>query len=85
MTRIARDEVRHASLAWQVAAWAETRLSTAAQARVAAARGAAINELRTELLIAPAPELVAAAGVPSIHDALALLAELEQRLHLKAT
>jgi hypothetical protein len=38
MRRIARDETRHAALAWQVAAWVEPRLGRDARRRVREAR-----------------------------------------------
>lgn len=80
MSRLARDEARHAALAWELAAWALPRLEPAARERAAAASRAAIAELRAELHTSPARELVALAGVPTSAEALALLAELEQRL-----
>lgn len=40
MKRIARDETRHAALAWAVAAWLEPRLNRDARARVREARSA---------------------------------------------
>lgn len=80
MARLARDEARHAALAWDIAAWALPRLDSAARERAAAASRAAIAELRAELHTPPARELVVLAGVPTAAEALALLAELEQRL-----
>lgn len=41
MAEIAEDELRHACLAWEVAAWAEPRLSPRARARARRARAAA--------------------------------------------
>ena len=80
MARLFRDEARHAALAWEIAAWALPRLEPAARQRAAAASQAAIAELRAELCTPPARELVNLAGVPTTAEALALLAELEQRL-----
>lgn len=45
MATIANDEIGHASLAWSLAEWAESRLDAAARARVEAARAAAIADL----------------------------------------
>ncbi len=44
---IARDEARHAALAWAVDAWVATQLDADTYARVAAARAAAARELAT--------------------------------------
>jgi len=45
MSRIAVDEARHAELTWQVARWAEPRLTPAARARVERRRRRAAREL----------------------------------------
>jgi rubrerythrin len=45
MKRIARDEARHATLAWTIAAWLEPRLDGAARHRVRSARDEAVREL----------------------------------------
>lgn len=45
MRAIAGDEVAHAQLAWDVAAWLDGELDTATRARVHAARRAALEEL----------------------------------------
>jgi hypothetical protein len=47
-TTIARDEVRHAALAWAIDRWAMPRLDHGAQVRVALAREAAVKALRDE-------------------------------------
>lgn len=47
-TTIARDEVRHAALAWAIDRWATARLDDRAQIRVALAREAAVKALRDE-------------------------------------
>lgn len=69
MQRIARDETRHAELAWAVARWASTRLSRAAKRRVDEARREAVEALVAELAVEPAAELVDALGVPSARHA----------------
>lgn len=71
-SRIARDELRHAALAWRIEAWTETRLSHAARARVRAARHAAVTGLRDELAWEPSRELVEGAGLPDAGRARAL-------------
>jgi hypothetical protein len=69
--RIARDETRHAALAWAVDRWATPRLGQTERARVADARAAAANELSGD--IAHAPHL-ALLGLPSGKHAHELLA-----------
>jgi hypothetical protein len=44
-SRIAKDETRHATLAWRVAAWLDGRLDREARARVEAARRAAAERI----------------------------------------
>ncbi len=63
MRGIAPDELRHASLAWAVAAWAEPRLSPDARARVEGARAAAVQRMMDEA-VDPHPTVARAAGVP---------------------
>ena len=80
MLRIARDEVRHAALAWQVAEWVERRLSPVERAAVQVAQQRSIETLRRELAVAQPQELVVVAGLPRPAESLRLLAELESRL-----
>jgi hypothetical protein len=82
MRRIARDETRHAQLSWDIAGWAEPRLSRAAQARVARARSQAIAALRAEVDRDVAPDLVTTAGVPPRASARELLRRLEDGVRL---
>jgi hypothetical protein len=51
---IARDEARHAALAWAIDRWARTKLDPAACARVDAARVAAVHELASATDLASA-------------------------------
>jgi hypothetical protein len=69
---IARDEARHASLAWAVDGWARSKLDRAAWRRVERARREALDALAHDPLARPDPELVRWAGVPDAasHDAL---------------
>ena len=65
MARIAREETRHAALAWQIDAWARGRLDRAARARVATARTDALAALLRSAA-RPVPEtLVARLGLPT--------------------
>jgi hypothetical protein len=81
MSVIAEDETRHALLAWRVAAWADARLDDAARGRIAAARAAAVHELRraiaNEKLDA---SLTDVAGLPSAERAVTMLAMMEHDL-----
>ncbi len=78
MKGIARDEMRHAALAWEVARWLEPKLSPAARRRVLAARARAVEALfhgaarRSNALVG--------LGLPDGDQARALLGELERRL-----
>lgn len=75
MRGLARDERRHASLAWAVDAWIRRRLSAESLARVDEARAQAVSALLDEVQREPHADLVREAGVP---DA-ALATELARR------
>jgi hypothetical protein len=72
MKQIAKDETRHADLAWRVAAWAQSLLDEEQRAYVVSMRTRAAAELRAALEIEPEAELMTAAGMPNAHDACAL-------------
>jgi hypothetical protein len=72
MRVIARDETRHAALAWEVARWADSKLATAARRRISAARCAALDELREEVLRSSGRDLQRLIGLPLPHQARAL-------------
>ncbi len=80
MAPIARDETRHAELAWKVAAWAAPRLSPASRRRVERARARAFAELRAEAARPLPAAQVALAGLPSPATAARLLDALESTL-----
>ncbi|MFO0664037.1 MAG: hypothetical protein U0174_08800 [Polyangiaceae bacterium] len=69
---IARDETRHAELAWDIAAWAESRLSGRELRRIDRARQSALRALEDELARTMAEELHTVAGVPRPEVARAL-------------
>lgn len=73
MRDIARDETRHAALSWDVAQWAERRLSAGERRKVATARKQAIETLRAEVGVEPPRELVETLGVPTAEQAGRLL------------
>lgn len=69
---IARDEARHAALAWAVDRWAKTKLDPAACARVDAAREAAARELGSGAELSAA--VAGALGLPDGSQARGLYA-----------
>ncbi len=69
---IARDETRHAALAWEVAAWLDGLLTATQRAAVATARRRSLRRLRRGLAHSP-PSWLAAAGLPQADEAAALM------------
>ena len=69
---IARDEARHAALAWAVDAWIATKIDADARARVAAARAVAAHELAT-----PPSQPSVVLGLPGGDDLEGLLARTQ--------
>jgi hypothetical protein len=80
LTSIARDEIQHAAIAWQVAAWLEPRLSAAERREIDEARRQALAGLRAELAQDPPEELSKITGLPSACEALRLLQALEDEV-----
>jgi hypothetical protein len=80
MRPIAADETRHAELAWEVAAWAEPRLSPAARGRIDAAKAQALAELAGDVACPVAVPLIDLAGLPPVETATALLSGLAGEL-----
>ena len=76
MRDIARDELRHAALGWQIDAWAHAGLTPDGRAEVARAKRVAVAELRAALGPADAA-VVERAGFPSHQQALRLLDRCE--------
>lgn len=72
MKQIAKDETRHATLAWRVAEWADARITEEQRAEIARARTDAALELRRALEIAEDEDVVRHAGMPTVKAALAL-------------
>jgi hypothetical protein len=81
---IARDELRHAALSWDLADWLEQPLCASAQAQLVALRRAALAELRAELT-EPGPAIRRDAGLPSLAEAKQLSVVVEQWLTLRAS
>jgi hypothetical protein len=72
MARIARDETRHAALAWQVARWLTPRLRADSRRRVRDAMVEAVATLRSEVAMTP-PEVATELGLPSGSEGVALV------------
>jgi hypothetical protein len=80
MKRIAKEETSHAALAWRTDAWARTKLTAAARARIDAARARASQDL-VEQSGTPIPAALAnVAGVPDAALAKRFATELATRL-----
>jgi hypothetical protein len=80
MLRIARDELGHAALSWDLAAWLETRLSAEETRAVADERARAVAELEGEIEQALPPAWRAALGVPSREEARAMFAGMREEV-----
>jgi hypothetical protein len=65
MIAIARDELDHAALSWDLACWLESQLSDGERATVSAERRAAIKELEAELEHEAPRSWRAALGLPT--------------------
>ena len=76
MKAIARDETRHAALAWDVAAFLDGGLSPAERARVREARREAFTELAKTIEEEPSNELRVIVGLPTSSEARALFEQL---------
>lgn len=79
MARIARDETRHASLAWQMHRWATSRLGASNRRRVSAAMRDAAQTLLAREVALPAA-LARTVGMPGGEASAKLLAILEVEL-----
>jgi hypothetical protein len=80
MKRVARDELRHLALAWEVHAWAMGRLDRAERARVRGAQHAELAVLFAEVSADPHASLVAAAGLPRGFQSRALVSAIASRV-----
>jgi len=77
MAPIARDEARHAELAWRVAAWIDSRLDEADRVAVRAARERAVRELGRSLELAAESVPL---GLPDRSQAIVLFQSLRDSL-----
>jgi hypothetical protein len=84
MEAIADEETEHAALSWDIAAWLEAQLGNDERARLADVRREAAVELARELAAPVDARVRSAAGLPSVGEALTMLATLEDRVVLAA-
>jgi hypothetical protein len=80
MKVVARDETRHAALAWEIAAWAEKKLARAPRARIQRARRQAADALLRELAAPIDAALVERAGLPDADEARRLAVAMTSEL-----
>jgi rubrerythrin len=83
MQDVAREETRHAALAWEVARWAERRLPRIERKRVADAGARALLRLKAEAGVEPPQELVDTLGVPTANQATRLLDGMVRALRME--
>jgi hypothetical protein len=82
MRRIAREEIRHAELAFRIDRWLKPRLSAEQARRVRAARRSAVAQLAGEVRQSLPRGVRERLGLPDRHEAAAMLAELDRLLGL---
>ena len=80
MAGIARDETRHAALAWEVDRWSQALLAPAARRRVREARREAMEGLLNAPLAGLSHGDRAQAGLPDEDDAARMAGELGEAL-----
>ena len=80
LSSIADDETAHAALSWDLAAWLETKLTTAQRAHLTVARADCFARLRDEWATPRPPLLRQLAGLPTPARAHRLIAHLERGL-----
>jgi hypothetical protein len=84
MVGIARDELGHAAIAWELAAWLDARLTADERTEVARERATAIAELAREIEGAPPEPWRRALGLPTRAEARAMFAAVQAELWSRA-
>jgi rubrerythrin len=84
MKQIARDETRHAAIAWAIARWVEPKLDAGTRARVREARRTAVGELHADLNREAPTKLRQIAGVPSSQTARTMVRALARELWVQS-
>jgi len=80
MATIARDELRHAALSWEIATWANQALSASARRKVARGQRRAVARLVSAAAREPSPALRAISGLPDGATASGLARGLAEHL-----
>lgn len=80
MKAIARDESRHARLAWSVLGWVEGELDDEGLARLDKAIEDAVAKLASDVAAEPSTELRERAGLPSAREAAALVEAFQRTM-----
>jgi hypothetical protein len=80
MRGIAKDETRHAALAWKIHDWADRRLEACDRRRVAEARREAVEEMVNAVVRRPSSSVQRLAGVPGPAEATRMMAHLRTEL-----
>ncbi|MGH7439287.1 MAG: hypothetical protein ACRENE_26675 [Polyangiaceae bacterium] len=83
LQQVAREETRHAALAWEVARWAERHLPRIDRERVADARTRALLRLKAEAGVEPPRELVDTLGLPTADQATRLFDGMVRALRME--
>jgi hypothetical protein len=84
MRKIARDELGHAALSWDIGQWVEAQLTDAERAAVAEERRSAIAELEAQIGEAMPPSWRRTLGVPSREERQAMFAAMRTQLWLRS-
>jgi rubrerythrin len=84
MAGIARDELRHAELAWRIDRWLAPRLTREHRQKVGEARQSAVNQLKNELAQELGLSERQRLGLPGAHEAHLMLVELDRALRMSA-
>jgi hypothetical protein len=80
MQQIAKDETRHAALAWKIHEWADRRLEPSDRRQVDDARRVAIAQVASAVVQAPSPSVQRSAGIPGPAAAARMMADLRTTL-----
>jgi hypothetical protein len=80
MDQIAKDETRHAALAWKIHTWADRRLEADDRRRVAEARREAVEEMASAVVRRPPSSVQRLAGVPGPAEATRMVGQLRTAL-----
>jgi hypothetical protein len=80
MRQIAKDETRHAALAWKIHDWVDRRLEASDRRQVDDARHEAIEQMASAVVRTPPPSVQRVAGIPGPGEATRMIADLRTML-----